>query len=69
MSICGNCPYPREMEEEDCGWSCSHEEAAYRAQWSYDRLEERYIDLEKRYDEIVKEYLELKKKMEIKDVI
>ena len=54
MSICGNCRYPYEAMLEDpeltkddvCGWGCSHEDAAYRAQWAYDQLYERYKKLE-----------------------
>ena len=55
MSVCGNCPYPyekgvsEELEEDEnpCGWGCSHEDAAYRAQWAYDQLNERYENLVK----------------------
>lgn len=50
MSVCGNCPYPYERsmagidgpEDGVCGYGCSFEDAAYRAQWAYDQLYERY---------------------------
>ena len=53
MSVCGNCRYPYEAMLEDpevtkddvCCGGCSHEDAAYRAQWAYDQLYERYEKL------------------------
>lgn len=62
MSICGGCPYPFEQaiagevndDDEACGfWGCSHEDAAYRAQWAYDQLMNRYKELEQKYNELV----------------
>ncbi len=62
MSVCGDCPYPYEAKLEDpeltqeeiCSLGCFHEDAAYRAQWSYDRLMERYKELEKKYEDLLK---------------
>lgn len=60
MSICGSCPYPYEADvageerskntDDYCGYGCSFEDAAYRAQWAYDRLMERYEELEKEHE-------------------
>lgn len=57
MSVCGSCPYPYEAgiageersknTDDYCGYGCSFEDAAYRAQWAYDRLMMRYEELEK----------------------
>ena len=63
MSVCGNCPYPREAilenpeltEEEACGMGCSHEDAAERAQWAYNQLRVRYEELEKKHNNFVEE--------------
>ena len=63
MSVCGNCPYPREAilenpeltEEEACGMGCSHEDAAERAQWAYSQLQTRYEELEKKHHDFVEE--------------
>lgn len=60
MSICGGCPYPYEAEiageecskntGDYCGYGCDFEDAAYRAQWAYDRLMSRYEELEKEHE-------------------
>lgn len=60
MSVCGDCPYPYEADiageerskntDDYCGYGCSFEDAAYRAQWAYDRLMERYEELEKEHE-------------------
>jgi hypothetical protein len=54
MSVCGGCPYPFESvlagdcdtQEEACDGGCCFEDAAYRKQWAYDQLYERYKALE-----------------------
>lgn len=60
MSVCGGCPYPYEAElageerssntDDYCGYGCSFEDATYRVQWAYDRLNERYEELEKEHE-------------------
>lgn len=64
MSVCGGCPYPFEQamagevdgDDEPCGfWGCSHEDAAYRAQWAYDQLMNRYKELEEKYKKLSEE--------------
>lgn len=53
MSVCGGCSYPYEKtisgeleeNEDPCGFGCSFEDAAYRSQWAYDQLYERYNNL------------------------
>lgn len=72
MSICGGCSYPFEAiqageyenEEDCCRGGCDFEDAAYRMQWAYDQLYDRYKAL---YDEkriLEQKYNELKIKME-----
>ena len=61
MSVCGNCSYvyekmleePELTEDDICRWGCSHEDAAYRAQWAYDQLYSRYQELEQKYNKLV----------------
>ena len=67
MSDCGGGPYPYEAilagehqtHEEACGGGCMFEDAAYRAQWAYDKLQERYEALEKEYEQLKLKYNEL----------
>lgn len=50
MSVCGGCPYPKEMvlegecetAAEACQGDCTFEDAAYRIQWAYEQLNARY---------------------------
>lgn len=71
MSVCGGCPYPYEAElsgeacdstGDYCGYGCSYEDAASRAQWAYDRLNERYEELEKEHELLKAEFDILKHK-------
>lgn len=72
MSVCGGCPYPYEAvlegkyetEEEACSGGCSFEDVAYRVQWAYDQLSDRYSALENEYEHTKAKYLELKRIME-----
>ena len=72
MSVCGGCPYPYEAvlqgeyetEKDACSGGCSFEDAAYRIQWAYDQLSDRYNIIENEYEHLKAKYQELKRIME-----
>lgn len=74
MGVCGNCSYPYEKMlinpsltmEEVCGdWGCTHEEAVYKAQYAYDRLNDRYVALTEKYNLLKAEAEELRCKVQM----